>query len=71
LARTNYGFQKRQKEIAKQQKKEEKRQRKLERKVGPDEVGEAPADGGAEETESQAGTPPEPTDAGDEALSTE
>jgi hypothetical protein len=31
LARSNYKFEKRQKEIAKQKKKEEKRQRKLER----------------------------------------
>jgi len=32
MARNNYGFEKRQKEIAKKKKKEEKRQRKLDRK---------------------------------------
>jgi hypothetical protein len=32
LARTNYSFEKRQKELAKKKKKEEKRQRKLEKK---------------------------------------
>jgi hypothetical protein len=32
LARTNYSYEKRQKELAKKKKKEEKRQRKLEKK---------------------------------------
>ena len=32
MARTNYSFEKRQKELAKKKKKEEKRQRKLEKK---------------------------------------
>jgi len=32
LARTNYSFEKRQKELAKKKKKDEKRQRKLEKK---------------------------------------
>jgi len=35
LARTNYSFEKRQKELAKKKKKEEKRQRKLEKKNPP------------------------------------
>jgi len=32
LARTNYSFEKRQKELAKKKKKEEKRQRKIEKR---------------------------------------
>ncbi len=36
MARTNYSFEKRQKELAKKKKKEEKRQRKLEKKSVPD-----------------------------------
>jgi len=35
LARTNYSFEKRQKELAKKKKKEEKRQRKLEKQNNP------------------------------------
>jgi hypothetical protein len=35
LARTNYSYEKRQKEIAKKKKKEEKRQRKLEKRQDP------------------------------------
>jgi hypothetical protein len=38
LAKTNYSFEKRQKELAKKKKKEEKRQRKLEKQNNP--VGE-------------------------------
>lgn len=37
LARQNYGYEKRQKEIAKQKKKEAKRQRKLEKNAAPSE----------------------------------
>ena len=41
LARNNYSFEKRQKELAKKKKKEEKRQRKLEKKnIQPGENGE-------------------------------
>ena len=36
MARTNYSFEKRQKELAKKKKKEEKRQRKLENQKNPD-----------------------------------
>jgi len=35
LARTNYSYEKRQKELAKKKKKEEKRQRKLEKQQDP------------------------------------
>ncbi len=38
MARTNYSFEKRQKELAKKKKKEEKRQRKLEKKQDPQPV---------------------------------
>jgi hypothetical protein len=40
VARSNYGFEKRQRELTKEKKKEEKRQRKLERKSA-DEVSDA------------------------------
>ena len=40
MARNNYGFEKRQRELSKERKKEEKRQRKLERK-NADEVSDA------------------------------
>ena len=43
LARTNYSFEKRQKELAKKKKKEEKRQRKLERKNNSDGLRENPS----------------------------
>ena len=35
MAKTNYSFEKRQKELAKKKKKEEKRQRKLEKQKDP------------------------------------
>ena len=37
MARTNYSYEKRQKELAKKKKKEEKKLRKLEKKNTPDE----------------------------------
>ena len=40
LAKPNYSFQKRQKELARQKKQEEKKQRKLEKAAMPDEVQE-------------------------------
>jgi len=40
LARTNYSFEKRQKELAKKKKKEEKKQRKLEKQETPGEAKE-------------------------------
>ena len=43
LARTNYTFEKRQKELAKKKKKDEKRQRKLEKKKDPLEENENPS----------------------------
>ena len=41
MARTNYSYEKRQKELAKKKKKEEKKQRKLDKKKGIDEIGQA------------------------------
>lgn len=52
MARTNFSFQKRQKELARKKKKEEKRKRKLEKKV--------------EESVENAGESPMPT--GDETI---
>ncbi len=56
MARQNYSFQKRQKELAKKKKKEEKRQRKLEKKDADELTGtgesapdETPEDTAAEE----------------------
>ncbi len=43
LARTNYSYEKRQKELAKKKKKEEKRQRKLEKKENSVEENENPS----------------------------
>ncbi len=42
MARTNYSYEKRQKEIAKKKKKEEKLQRKQEKTVDPAEAKETP-----------------------------
>ncbi len=44
MARTNYSFEKRQKELAKKKKKEEKRRRKLEKMNNSDGVRENPLD---------------------------
>jgi len=43
LARTNYSFEKRQKELAKKKKKEEKRQRKLDKQKMPAEGNNSPS----------------------------
>ncbi len=48
MARTNYSFEKRQKEIAKKKKKDEKLKRKMEKQNEPAE--ESPANGIPEET---------------------
>ena len=50
MGRSNFSFQKRQKELARKKKKEDKRQRKLEKKAlesgeNPEEVPDEPADG--------------------------
>lgn len=53
MARNNYGFEKRQRELLKERKKEEKRQRKLERKdSGQDaEATDQPGEEAAEDRE--------------------
>lgn len=52
MARQNYGFNKRQRELAKKQKREEKLQRRQERKAAATEGGDAaPAEGSLEEGE--------------------
>jgi hypothetical protein len=58
LATPNYGYEKRQKELAKKKKKEEKLKAKSERKVGdgPDDSGQPDADG-AEAPAPESGTP--------------
>ena len=53
MARNNYGFEKRQRELSKEKKKEEKRQRKLERKSA--EADEAGTPDGEETPERDAG----------------
>ncbi|MCF8148247.1 MAG: hypothetical protein K9J50_06765 [Sulfuritalea sp.] len=44
MATPNYGYEKRQKELAKKRKKEDKLKNKSERRVGSDEDGAAPAE---------------------------
>jgi hypothetical protein len=46
VARNNYGFEKRQRELSKEKKKEEKRQRKLERKNADEASDAAPQEPG-------------------------
>ena len=52
MPKRNYGYEKRQKELSKQQKREEKRQRKIERAVSPPEDVKGDESGGM-------GSPPE------------
>jgi hypothetical protein len=47
MAKPNYSFEKRQRELAKKKKKEEKAREKADRKSNPGQGGEAPADGPA------------------------
>jgi hypothetical protein len=59
LATPNYGYEKRQKELAKKKKKEEKLKHKAERKVG-----DPVEDGATEETQGEAPATPNPDTAG-------
>jgi len=53
MARNNYGFEKRQRELIKERKKEEKRQRKLDRKNADEALDSAPEEpGGSSEPDS-------------------
>ena len=60
MATPNYGYEKRQKELAKRKKKEEKLKSKAERKL----TGDAPEN---DEADAEPGTPTEGTAAGDAA----
>ena len=66
LARNQYSFEKRRREIAKQKKKEEKRQRKLEKKnpqpEGESEAETMPLDGNAETPTVEEERPEPPTE---------
>jgi len=55
MARTNYSYEKRQKELARQKKQEEKRQRKLEKRAGNTEADNNGDSGDAEPTGSESG----------------
>ncbi|PKO43642.1 MAG: hypothetical protein CVU30_06360 [Betaproteobacteria bacterium HGW-Betaproteobacteria-3] len=61
MATPNYGYEKRQKELAKRKKKEEKLKAKAERKQGAPEDGTSPPDADAED--GAAGTTPPDTPA--------
>ena len=56
VARNNFGFEKRQRELSKERKKEEKRQRKLERQNAEQDAPAAP--GSPEEDPEADGNPP-------------
>ncbi len=64
MAKPNYSFEKRQRELAKKKKKEEKAKEKAERKANP---GVAPADG-AEETATDGEEPSTPPTEGQAAV---
>jgi len=54
LARSNYSFEKRQKELARKKKKEQKRQRKLDKDTNiPEETSDQPQDGRSVEDRGQ------------------
>jgi hypothetical protein len=62
LATPNYGYEKRQKDLAKKRKKEDKLKNKSERRVGSDEDGGVPAEDTLSDAEtSDAQTPAVPT----------
>ena len=62
MAKPNYSFEKRQRELAKKKKKEEKAREKADRKANPGQTNETPAEG-SDETEPGAGETPGPTPA--------
>jgi hypothetical protein len=61
VAKPNYSFEKRQRELAKKKKKEEKLKEKAERKSGAPATGDGPAEDG---TDTQAGAAPAAEGAG-------
>jgi hypothetical protein len=62
VAKPNYSFEKRQRELAKKKKKEQKEKDKADRKVGPASDGDATAPDDAQAT--QAAAPGEPASGG-------
>jgi hypothetical protein len=50
MAKPNYSYEKRQRELAKKKKKEEKAREKADRKTSPGQPGDAPVDGDDPET---------------------
>jgi hypothetical protein len=60
LATPNYGYEKRQKELAKKKKKEEKLKHKADRKVGEGVEDGAPEDGGSDQPAPGPDTPAQP-----------
>ena len=58
MAKPNYSFEKRQRELAKKKKKEQKEKEKADRKVGPPGEGEASS---PDDTPAQAAAPGEPS----------
>ncbi|MDQ6986476.1 MAG: hypothetical protein Q9M25_01575 [Mariprofundaceae bacterium] len=60
MARTNYGYEKRQKELAKQQKREEKRLKKLENRKKPENTEQTDSQQDAADCEAEVQNPAEP-----------
>ncbi|HNW02976.1 MAG TPA: hypothetical protein PKH04_12960 [Burkholderiaceae bacterium] len=60
MATPNYGYEKRQKELAKKKKKEEKLKHKAERKAGDPPESDSPDEGGAEPASGSPDTPAQP-----------
>jgi len=58
LATPNYGYEKRQKELAKKKKKEEKLKEKAQRKVGEGAASDAPDNDGEADAPAEGGNPP-------------
>lgn len=63
MAKPNYSFEKRQRELAKKKKKEEKAREKADRKANPGQSDETPADGAGEAGTAGSSETPGPTPA--------
>lgn len=63
MAKPNYSFEKRQRELAKKKKKEEKAREKADRKANPGQANETPSDDAGEAGEAGSGENPGPTPA--------
>lgn len=71
MARTNFSFAKRQRDLAKKKKQEEKRLRKLEKAKAGKEGAGPPIEGEEPEESQTVGEPEEPQAAGEEPAATE